>query len=79
MEAKHEFALDAFAASQARAVAGLRRFLAAEGCTGAAASATLELLTLAPVGLRSDDPSVRRFRRRLRSLADAAAQLVASS
>lgn len=79
MEAKHEFAHDLFVAAQARAVAGLKRFLSGEGCTGAAATAAMELVTLAPVGLRSDQPSVRQFRKRLRSLAGAAAQLLASS
>ncbi len=79
MEAKHEFAHDAFVSAQVRATDGLRRFLTAEGCTGAAATEAMELITLAPIGLRSDQPSVRQFRKRLRSLAGAAAQLLASS
>ena len=79
MEAKHEFAHDVFVDAHARGVAGLKRYLASQECTGAAATAVMELMTLAPIGLRSDHPSVRVFRRRLRALADAAAQLLASS
>ena len=79
MEAKHEFAYDVFVYAHARGVAGLKRYLASEGCSGAAATAVMELVTLAPIGLRSDQPSIRVFRKRLRVLSDAAAQLLASS
>lgn len=79
MEVKHEFAHDVFVDAHQRGVAGLKRYLASEGCSGAAATAVMELITLAPIGLRSDQPTVRVFRKRLRSLADAAAQLLASS
>jgi AcrR family transcriptional regulator len=76
MEAKHEFAADVAAAAITRAHVGLRDFLTAEAATGASVDAVVELLTLSPVGLKSDRPEPEIYRSRLRSLAAAGAALL---
>lgn len=76
MEAKHEFAADVAGAAYARAFDGLRRFLATLETTAATSDAVFDLLTLSPVGLKSDRPAPAAYRARLRALASAAVALL---
>lgn len=76
MEAKHQFAAEAATTAISRAHDGLRAHLNAHGASRAAVDQTFELLTLAPVGLRQDDPSPATYRRRLGFLAHAAARML---
>lgn len=76
IEAKYEFAADVAEAAHARGRVGLREFLRRTGCTGTTASRLIDLLVLAPLGLKSDGPSPADFRRRLTALATAAAALL---
>lgn len=76
IEAKYEFAADVAAAVHARARAGLRAHLRRSGVTGAGAARVIDLLLLAPIGLKSDGPPPPEYRRRLSALATAAAALV---
>ncbi|MEM8619277.1 MAG: helix-turn-helix domain-containing protein [Actinomycetota bacterium] len=79
MEAKHEFAADVAEESTRRAQHALRAFLRRRTDSDMQAINTaLELLTLSPVGLKSDHPSSAVYRRRLRALAEAAAALLVS-
>lgn len=79
IEAKHEFAADIAEAVHDRARAGLRSYLQRSGSTGAGASRIIDLLVLAPVGLKSDAPPPAEYRRRLTALGRAAAALLASA
>ncbi len=76
MEAKHEFAADVADAAIARARAGLRAFLAAAGAGRTTLDSVMSLVTLSPMGLKSDRPAPAVYRRRLHALAEAAAGLV---
>lgn len=78
MEARHEFAADVAQAAFDRARAGLRAFVNSNSSADARTrSAALDLLALAPAGLKGDDPTAAAYRRRLTTLAEAAAGLVA--
>ena len=77
MEAKYEFAADVAEESTRRAQRALRAFLRRRtDADTRAINVALELLTLSPIGLKSDHPSSAVYRRRLRALAEAAALLV---
>ena len=76
MEAKHEFAADVAADALARAHHGLRAFLVADAGDHPSIGAAIDLLTLSPLGLKSDHPSPAEYRQRLTALADAAAALL---
>ena len=76
MEAKHEFAADVAAAALARAHDGLRAFLVVDAGEHPSIDAVVELLTLAPLGLKSDRPAPAEYRQRRAALADAAAALL---
>lgn len=75
MEAKHEFAADVAAEAIARAHAGLRDHLSA-GHPVDQVDAVVQLLTLSPLGLKSDRPSPEAYRTRLSSLAHAGGALL---
>ncbi|MEM9513671.1 MAG: TetR family transcriptional regulator [Actinomycetota bacterium] len=80
MEAKHEFAEEVAQAATRRAQRALRTFLRTRTeADTRTIGAALDLLTLAPAGLKSDRPSVAVFRRRLSALAGAAAALLTAS
>ncbi|MEM8748192.1 MAG: helix-turn-helix domain-containing protein [Actinomycetota bacterium] len=78
MEARHEFASDVAAAALDRAHRGLelhlRRHTDADRRTRVDA---YELLTLSPAGFKGDQPTPATYRRRLSSLARAAAKILA--
>ena len=76
MEAKHEFAADVAQQSYARAFAGLREFVDRTGASAETSAAVVDLLTLSPLGLKSDRPAPDVYRGRLTSLARAAVALV---
>ena len=76
MEAKHEFAADVAANAIARAHAGLHSHLMERGFDHQQVGAVVELVTLSPIGLKSDHPSAAVYRERLSSLAHAAAGLL---
>jgi len=63
MEARHEFATDVAAAAGERALRGIRAFVD-QHCAASArdAAGVLELLTLAPTGLKGDGPSPVTYR-----------------
>jgi AcrR family transcriptional regulator len=74
MEDRHEFAADVATTAAGRANEGLRRFLEASTSTGPGSLATVvDLLSLAPVGLKADRPTTPIYRQRLRALAEAVA------
>lgn len=79
MEARHEFADDVAAAATDRARRGLQSFVrSVAGMDARKSGLVLDMLSLAPSGLKSDEPSVALYRRRLRALATmVAAQLEA--
>lgn len=79
IEAKYEFAADIAEAAHERARAGLRGYLKRSGTTGTGASRVIDLLLLAPVGLKSDGPPPAEYRRRLTALARAAPALLDAS
>lgn len=74
MEAKYEFAADVAAAATERAIDGLRRYLG-DHVSGDPA-APIELLSMAPLGLKQDQPTPVVYRRRLSALAQATAALL---
>ncbi|MEO1057772.1 MAG: helix-turn-helix domain-containing protein [Actinomycetota bacterium] len=80
METKHEFAEDVAQAATRRAQRALRAFLRQRtDAPKRTINEALDLLILAPAGLKSDRPSIAVFRRRLSALAGAAAALLATS
>ncbi len=77
MEHSHEFAADIVDAAQRRAHRGLRAFLRQTTRADAATlAAVTDLVTLSPIGLKTDDPSTAAYRRRLTALATAATGLL---
>lgn len=76
MEAKHEFATDVAGAAYARAFDGLRAFLHTLDAPTTATTAVFDLLTLSPMGLKSDRPTPATYRTRLTALASAAVALL---
>lgn len=77
MEARHEFAADVAEAVNERTRQGLGEVVAALSTVDATTRAeVIDLLVLSPKGLKGDDPSPPVYRRRLRALARAAAQLL---
>ncbi len=80
MEAKHEFAEDVAQAATRRAQRAVRGFLRSHtNAPPRTINEALDLLTLAPTGLKSDRPSIAVFRRRLTALAAAAAALLTAT
>jgi AcrR family transcriptional regulator len=77
MEHSHEFAADIVVAAQRRAHRGLRTFLRQNARLDARTlAAVTDLITLAPIGLKRDEPSTAAYRRRLKVLATAATGLL---
>lgn len=77
MEARHEFAADVAQAAFDRARRGLREFVIAHSSVdGRTQSAAIDLLALAPAGLKGDGPTPAAYRSRLTALARAAAGLL---
>jgi hypothetical protein len=77
MDVRHQFAADVADAATARTRQGLRAFVGELSTVGATTRTELiDLLVLAPTGLKGDNPSPRIYRRRLRTLAAAAARLL---
>lgn len=80
MEARHDFAADVAEAALERARRGLASFVEAHaGADPATRRQVVDLLVLSPAGLKSDAPRPRTYRRRLTSLADAAAALLVAA
>ncbi|MGD8685112.1 MAG: helix-turn-helix domain-containing protein [Chloroflexota bacterium] len=79
MEARHEFAADVAEAASERTRHGLRRFVGSLPMAQTRMrSQVIDLLTLAPAGLKGDHPSPAIFRARLSTLAQAAARMLES-
>ena len=77
MEARHDFAADVADAATDRACDGLRAYVEkCEAADDATRRSAIELIVFAPAGLKGDSPSPATYRRRLTSLADAAAALL---
>jgi AcrR family transcriptional regulator len=77
MEASYEFAADVAAAAAERTRQGLRDFVKSISTVDAdTRSEVIDLLTLSPAGLKSDNPPPATYRARLRALARAAAKLL---
>lgn len=77
MDARHEFAADVAEAATERTRQGLRAFVSTLSTVDATTRAqVIDLLVLAPAGLKGDRPSPEVYRRRLRTLATAAARLI---
>jgi AcrR family transcriptional regulator len=77
LEAKHEFAADVAHSAHHRAQNGLRKHLQNSApADPRARAAALDLLTLAPAGLKQDHPTPATYRRRLTFLARAVATSV---
>ena len=77
MEARHEFAADVASGAVDRARRGLRAFLdSATSADRRTRSDVVDMLSLSPAGLKGDDPTPAVYRRRLSTLADAAARLL---
>lgn len=75
--AKYEFAADLAAAVIAARRSGLEAFLRRTyGLRGKALTDAVDLVDLAPLGFKADDPTPDVYRRRLRALAASAAALV---
>ena len=77
MEARHEFAADVAQGALDRARRGLRAFVNSNTTVEARTkAAVIDLLILSPAGLKGDDPTPTTYRRRLTTLANAAAGLL---
>ena len=76
MEARHEFAADVAEAALERTRRGLRDFVESTDSAPESVGSVLDLLTLSPAGLKVDRPSPAVYRRRLSTLARAAASLL---
>jgi TetR/AcrR family transcriptional regulator len=80
VDAKHQFAADLAEAIIAERRRGLERHLRrASGRRGGALRSVVDLIELAPLGLKADNPSPEAYRVRLRALAASAATLIARS
>lgn len=77
-DAKLAFASDVSAEVHERLHKGIERFLRTQTDDRRLAAQVADLLTLAPTGLKHALPSVAAYRRRLTTLADAAAALLAA-
>lgn len=79
VDAKHEFAADLADSIIAARRRGLERFLRRTyGLRGGTLTSVVDLIELAPLGLKADNPSPEAFRKRLRALASSSATLVAA-
>lgn len=77
MDARHAFAADVAEAASERTRRGLRRFVGSlPPPQTSERSRVIDLLTLAPAGLKGDHPSPAVFRGRLSTLARAAARML---
>lgn len=80
MEGRQEFAADVAAAAAERAQEGLRTFVRGTAVAGSIPVVrVIELLTLAPAGLKGDEPTPDVYRERLAMLAASAAALLERS